>query len=61
MDGNRRLGGVMFHHAGAFWFGVVAVTFGVVGHVPMYLMGKDTGYRLAGMRGRRPRTLRRRT
>jgi len=43
------LGGVRFHHAGAFWFGVVAVTAGVIAHIPMYLMGKDNGYRLAGM------------
>ena len=43
------LGGVRFHHAGAFWFGVVAVTAGVIAHIPMYLMGKDIGYRLAGM------------
>jgi putative MFS transporter len=43
------LGGVQFHHAGAFWFGVVAVTAGVIAHIPMYLMGKDLGYRLAGM------------
>ena len=41
--------GVRFHHAGAFWFGVVAVTAGVIAHMPMYLMGKDIGYRLAGM------------
>ena len=44
-----RLGGVTFHHAGAFWFGVVAVTAGVIGHIPMYLMGENTGYRLVGM------------
>jgi putative MFS transporter len=44
-----RLGGVTFHHPGAFWFGSVAVTAGVILHIPMYLMGKDTGYRLAGM------------
>ena len=43
------LGGVRFHHAGAFWFGVVLVTAGVIAHIPMYLMGKDIGYRLAGM------------
>jgi MFS transporter, putative metabolite:H+ symporter len=42
-------GGVRFHHAGAFWLGVVAVTAGVVAHIPMYLMGKNNGYRLAGM------------
>jgi putative MFS transporter len=44
-----RRGGVQFHHAGAFWFGVVAVIAGVIAHIPMYLMGKDMGYRLAGM------------
>ena len=43
------LGAVRFHHAGAFWFGVVAVTAGVIAHIPMYLMGKNNGYRLAGM------------
>jgi putative MFS transporter len=44
-----RLGGVTFHHPGAFWLGTVAVTAGVIAHMPMYLMGKDTGYRLVGM------------
>lgn len=43
------VGGVRFHHAGAFWLGVVLVTAGVIAHLPMYLMGKDIGYRLAGM------------
>jgi len=43
------MGSVRFHHAGAFWFGVAAVTAGVIAHIPMYLMGKDIGYRLAGM------------
>jgi len=43
------LGRVRFHHAAAFWFGVVCVTAGVIAHIPMYLMGKDMGYRLAGM------------
>ena len=43
------LGGVTFHHPGAFWFGVAAVTGGVILHLPMYLMGKSSGYRLAGM------------
>ena len=41
--------GVTFGHAGAFWFGVVAVTSGVLLHLPMYVMGKDTGYRLVNM------------
>jgi putative MFS transporter len=45
----QRLGGVTFHHAGAFWIGVVAVTAGVIAHIPMYLMGRNTGYRLVGM------------
>src|SRR5215468_4848056 len=45
----HRLGGVTFHHAGAFWFGAVAVTVGVIAHIPMYLMGSNTGYRLVGM------------
>lgn len=43
------LGGVAFGHAGAFWFGVIAVTGGVLLHLPMYLMGRSDGYRLAGM------------
>ena len=46
MAGLKRLGGVTFHHAGAFWFGVVAVTAGVIAHIPMYLMGENIGYRL---------------
>jgi MFS transporter, putative metabolite:H+ symporter len=45
----RGLGGVTFHHPGAFWFGVLAVTAGVILHIPMYLMGKPMGYRLVGM------------
>ncbi len=42
-------GGVSFHHAGAFWFGVVAVTVGTLLHLPMYLMGSSMHYQLAGM------------
>jgi len=54
MDGSKdsgamRLGGVTFYHPGAFWIGMLAVTAGVIAHLPMYLMGKDTGYRLVGM------------
>ena len=33
----------------AFWMGCVAVTAGVMLHLPMFLMAKDNGYRLAGM------------
>jgi len=47
--GVARLGGVTFHHAGAFWFGVIAVTVGTMLHIPMYLMGSSMHYRLAGM------------
>ena len=44
-----QLGGVTFGNATAFWLGVVAVTAGVMLHLPMYLMGKADGYRLVGM------------
>ena len=44
-----RIGGVTFGNAAAFWIGVVLVTGGVVAHLPMYLMGKDMGYKLVGM------------
>jgi putative MFS transporter len=46
---STRRGGVQFHHAGVFWFGVLAVTAGVIAHLPMYLMGRNNGYHLAGM------------
>jgi putative MFS transporter len=36
-------------HAFAFWAGCVAVTIGVLLHVPMFLMGRATHYKLAGM------------
>jgi putative MFS transporter len=48
-EGDTSLGGVTFGHAGAFWVGLAAVTTGVVLHLPMYFMGKSSGYRLAGM------------
>jgi putative MFS transporter len=48
-DRGPNLGGVTFGHAGAFWAGVALVIVGVVLHLPMYLMGAATGYRLAGM------------
>jgi putative MFS transporter len=46
---NRGFGGLTFGNAGAFWLGVALVTAGVVAHLPMYVMGRDMGYRLAGM------------
>jgi putative MFS transporter len=45
----RARGGITFHHPVAFWLGLVAVTGGVIGHLPMYLMGSGNGYRLTGM------------
>ena len=33
----------------AFWAGSAMVTAGVILHIPMFLMGRYTGYRLAGM------------
>lgn len=47
--GRSQRGGVTFGNAAAFWGGVAAVTAGVILHLPMYLMGKASGYRLAGM------------
>ncbi len=36
-------------HTWAFWLGCLAVTIGVVLHLPMYWMGRDMGFRLVGM------------
>jgi putative MFS transporter len=47
--GNASQGGVIFHHAGAFWFGALATTAGVILHLPMYIGARDMGYRLVGM------------
>ena len=41
--------GILFGHQGAFWVGIVAVTVGVLLHLPMYLEAKDMGYRLVAM------------
>ncbi len=38
-----------FYRPTAFWFGVIAVIAGVLAHLPMYLMGRQIGYRLVGM------------
>ena len=43
------LRGITFHHPSAFWLGTVAVTLGVLLHLPMYLGARDMGYRMAGM------------
>jgi MFS transporter, putative metabolite:H+ symporter len=45
-------GGFMFgdrRSAVAFWLGSSVVTIGVLLHMPMFLMARDMGYRLAGM------------
>ncbi|HWB72486.1 MAG TPA: MFS transporter [Egibacteraceae bacterium] len=42
-------GGITYHHAGAFWAGIVAVSVGVLLHLPMYLEAREMGYRLSGM------------
>jgi putative MFS transporter len=36
-------------HRRAFWFGIAAVSAGVVLHLPMYIGAADMGYQLAGM------------
>src|SRR5688572_14688419 len=36
-------------NAVAFWLGCATVTAGVILHLPMFLMGRNTGYVLAGM------------
>src|SRR5215472_14391636 len=41
--------GVDFPHPGAFWFGAVATTVGVLLHLPMYIGARQMGFRLAGM------------
>lgn len=47
---SRRGGrGTFFRSPVAFWIGVLACATGVALHLPMYLMAKDMGYRLAGM------------
>ncbi|VTU29349.1 MFS transporter [Variovorax sp. PBL-E5] len=38
-----------FHHPLAFWIGCIAIIGGVLAHVPMFLMGRYTGYQMVGM------------
>lgn len=35
--------------ATAFWIGALAITIGVILHLPMFWMGRDMGFRMAGM------------
>jgi putative MFS transporter len=41
--------GTAFEHRGIYWAGVLAVTAGVILHLPMYYEGRDMGFRLVGM------------
>lgn len=47
-------GGVIYANKTAFWAGIVAVTAGVILHLPMYLKAQEVGYRLVGMPMDRP-------
>jgi putative MFS transporter len=38
-----------FHHPVAFWLGCIAIIGGVLAHVPMFMMGRHTGYQMVGM------------
>ena len=44
----RKMNAVSYEHPGAFWFGVAAVSAGVIMHLPFYFSAADDGYRLAG-------------
>ncbi|WP_425258959.1 MFS transporter [Rubrivivax sp. RP6-9] len=39
----------MFHRPIPFWFGTVLITVGVFSHLPMFLMGRATGWQMVGM------------
>jgi MFS transporter, putative metabolite:H+ symporter len=44
----RSRSGITYEHPGAFWFGVAAVTVGVLMHLPMYFSARHEHYVLAG-------------
>ncbi|HUP17706.1 MAG TPA: MFS transporter [Acidimicrobiia bacterium] len=44
-----RRGGLTYHHRGAFWFGVMAVSIGVLLHLPPYFGAADMSYVLKDM------------
>ncbi|WP_142715685.1 MFS transporter [Fodinibius sediminis] len=46
---SNSIGGIIYAHKAAFWAGILAVTVGVILHLPMYLKASETGYRLVGM------------
>ena len=39
----RQDGPITYRNRWAFWIGVASVTAGVLGHLPMYLMGSGNG------------------
>ena len=47
-DTTVRDSAIRFRSRGAFWSGFLAVVFGVLLQLPMYLTASDTGYKLAG-------------
>ena len=42
-------GGITFHHPLAFWAGCAAIIAGVLMHMPMFMMGRDTHWQMVGM------------
>ncbi len=40
---------ISFHHPLAFWIGCIAIVGGVLSHVPMFMMGRYTGWQMVGM------------
>ena len=41
--------GIAFHHPLAFWLGCIAITSGVLAHIPMFICAADMGYQMVGM------------
>jgi putative MFS transporter len=39
----------MFHRPVPFWLGTLLITLGVFSHLPMFLMGRSTGWQMVGM------------
>ncbi|MGV8941052.1 MAG: MFS transporter [Lysobacter sp.] len=44
-----RSGGLSFHHPLAFWAGCGMLVAGVLSHLPMFMMGRHTGWQMVGM------------
>ncbi|MCU4674044.1 MFS transporter [Catenovulum sp. 2E275] len=38
-----------FHHPLAFWLGCLAISFGVLSHIPMFIHASHMGYKMVGM------------